>query len=205
MAGEHKIKPLPFAYGALKGISEQVNKWHHDTHYAGYVNKRNEIEKKLEAVDKALANANFSEYGELKRRETFNASGQILHEIYWDNLGGDGKVDENLAVVKKLVKSFGSIEKWKQDFIACSKASLGWTILCIDPSDGQTHNFLCDFHNNGAVWGAVPLVAIDVFEHAYYYDNGPDRAKYIEAYLNNLDWKKVNERFLKQVPKEFQA
>ncbi len=195
----HAVKPLPFAYNALQGISEQVNKWHHDTHYAGYVNKRNEIETALETADRSKANANYSVYGELKRRETFNASGQILHEYYWGMLGGDGSADKSLGVVKKLEEDFGSFEKWREDFVACAKASLGWTVVCFDHSDGKIHNFLCDFHNNGAVWGAVPLLALDVFEHAYYHDYGPDRAKYIEAYLKNIDWKKVDGEYEKRV------
>ena len=106
MKGNHQVKPLPFAYNATSGISEQVNKWHHDTHYAGYVKKRNEIEEKLEGIDRATANANYSEYGELKRRESFNASGMILHELYWDVLGGDGKTDPTLAMSKKTNGGF---------------------------------------------------------------------------------------------------
>ncbi len=201
MAFEHKVKPLPYGYDALNGISAQINTWHHDTHYAGYVKKRNEIEKKLETVDRAVANASYSEYGEMKRRETFNASGQILHEIYWDVMGGNGKAGKALSVVGVLSKDFGSFDKWKEDFIACAKASLGWAILCYDPSDKRLHNYLCDMHNNGAVWGAVPLIAFDVFEHAYYYDYGPDRAKYIEAFLSNLKWEAVEARFQKFVPR----
>lgn len=193
----HTIKPLPFDYGATKGISEQVNKWHHDTHYAGYVNKRNEIEQALEKADRSKANANYSEYGELKRRETFNASGQILHEIYWDMLGGDGHIGSSLEVSKKIEKDFLSLTAWKEDFMACAKASLGWAILAYDPSDMKLHNYLCDFHNNGAVWGARPILAIDVFEHAYYHDYGPDRAKYLEAYLSNVDWGKVDTTYIK--------
>lgn len=194
--GEHKVKPLPFAYGALKGISEQVNKWHHDTHYAGYVNKRNEIEIGLEKTDKSKANANYSEFGEMKRREAFNAAGQILHEMYWNTLGGNGIAEESLAIAKKIKSDFGSFEKWKEDFIASTKISLGWTVLCLDRSDGKLHNFVADSHNQG-IWGTVPLLAIDTFEHAYYFDNGPNRAQYIEAFLKNVDWKKVNMEYEK--------
>jgi len=191
MAFEHKVKALPFAYGSQKGISELTDKRHHDTHYAGYVAKRNEVVQKLDSIDKTKANANYSEFGELKRKETFNASGQVLHELYWDMLGGDGVIDADSAIGKAIVADFGSVENWKQDMVATAKSSLGWAILCLDPSDGKLHNYLCDSHNIGAVWGAIPLLALDVFEHAYYGDYGPDRAKYIEAYLSNVDWKKV--------------
>ncbi len=201
MKGNHQVKPLPYAYDKLNGISEQVNTWHHDKHYAGYVAKRNEIEKKLEEFgDKSGANANFSEFGELKRRETFNASGQILHEIYYDVMGSDGSYSNDLAVIKKIEADFGSFNAWKADFKATAMASLGWAILSFDPTDGALHNFLVDMHNNGAVWGASPLVPVDVFEHAYYYDNGPDRGKYVDAFLENLNWEKINELYLKANP-----
>ncbi len=201
MKGNHQVKPLPYAYDKLSGISEQVNKWHHDKHYAGYVAKRNEIEKKLEALsDKSGANANFSEFGELKRRETFNASGQILHEIYYDVMGGDGSFDATLPVIRRIEKDFGSFDAWKADFKATALASLGWAILAFDPSDGALHNFLVDMHNNGAVWGAQPLIPVDVFEHAYYYDNGPDRGTYVDAFLGNLNWDTINELYLKANP-----
>ncbi len=195
MPGEHKIKPLPFAYNALKGISEQVNKWHHDTHYAGYVNKRNEIELSLVNVDRSKANANYSEFGALKRHETFNANGMILHEIYWEVLGGNGEASDKFKVVKQIMRDFGSLDKWKEDFTACGKIALGWVVLAYDPSDGKLHNYTGDSHNQGGVWGSIPLVALDVFEHAYYFDNGPDRAKYIAAYLSNIKWENVDKRF----------
>jgi len=110
MAFEHKSKVLPFAYGSQKGISETTDKRHHDTHYAGYVAKRNEVEQKLATADRTKANANFSDFGELKRKETFNASGQILHELYWDMLGGDGVIDADSAIGKAIIADFGSFE-----------------------------------------------------------------------------------------------
>ena len=110
-------------------------------------------------------------------------------------MGGDGKMDEKLSVVKKLKEDFGSLDAWKEDFISCAKASLGWAILCYDPSDGKLHNYLCDSHNFGAVWGATPLLPIDVWEHAYYRDYGPKRPGYIDAFLQNVNWSKVEELF----------
>jgi superoxide dismutase, Fe-Mn family len=193
-------KPLLYAYTALKGISERVLTWHHTKHYAGYVSKRNEIEAELEKVDKTKANANYSAFGELKRKETFNASGQILHEIYFENMGGDGKADDHLPIVKRLIHDFGSLDAWRLDLKMTAAASLGWAILCYDPSDGRLRNFLCDSHHQGAVWGAIPIVALDVFEHAYHADVGPDRPAYLENFFGNLHWGRINERFLKTVP-----
>lgn len=195
MKANHSVKDLPYAYDALEGISKQVNEWHHDKHYAGYVAKRNEIEKKIDELKEKAGNANYSEFGEMKRRETFNASGQILHMIYYDIMGGDGSMDESLEVVKKIIEDFGSIDAWKEDFKLTAMSALGWAILSFDPSDNSLHNFLVDLHNNGAVWGSSPLVPIDVFEHAYYYDYGPDRGGYVDAFLKNLDWNKINELY----------
>ena len=200
MVATFSPKPLHYAYDALKGISEKVLTWHHSKHYAGYVTKRNEIETELEKADRTRANANWSAFGELKRRETFNASGQILHEIYFDNLGGDGRPDEALPVVKRLIKDFGSLEAWKADMKATAAASLGWAITCYDSTDGRIRNFLCDSHNFGAVWGAIPIIALDVFEHAYHHDYGPDRPSYLETFFGNLHWGRINERFGRTVP-----
>ena len=203
MVGEHKVKALPYAYDSVKGISKQVMEWHHDKHYAGYVNKRNEIEQALQSVDRTAANANYSLYGELKRKETFNASGMLLHELFFDIMGGDGKADESLPVVKKIIQSFGSLDAWKQDFVAAAKSGFGWALTCFDYSDNKIRTFLGDAHNDGAVWGSVPLIPLDVYEHAYYFDQGPNRPAYIEAFLSNLNWKAVNARYEKFVPKEF--
>jgi Fe-Mn family superoxide dismutase len=197
MAGEHQFKELPYAYDALDGISEQQIRYHHDTHYKGYVDKRNAIEKKLETVDREAAHANYSEYRDLKREETFNASGMILHELYFDSMGGDGRMDESLAVVKRIKQDFGSVDAWKADVMACAKSSRGWALLCWDVLDQKLHNYLVDSHQDGAVWGAIVILPIDVWEHAYYHDQGPKRPAYLEAFLRNVDWSKVNARFTK--------
>jgi len=173
-------------------LSEQVVRWHHEKHHNGYVAKANEIQEKLDNNEYSESNANYSEFGELKRRQSFNLSGIILHNIYWEIIGGKGEADESLEVVKKLVSDFGSLEKWQEDFRKTAGSSLGWAITAINPLTGKLENFLCDFHNLGAVWGAKPVIAIDVFEHAYYKDYGPDRAKYIEAFIGNLNWDNIN-------------
>ncbi|KXK26988.1 MAG: Superoxide dismutase (Fe) [candidate division WS6 bacterium OLB20] len=192
----YTLPALPWDADAVKDVlSEEVVNWHHQKHHNGYVAKANEIETGSKTADKSAANMNYSEYGEMKRRQSFNLSGIILHNIYWGVMGGDGSADESLAVVKKLSEDFGSFEAWKEDFAAVAKASLGWAILAVNPLTGKLENFLCDFHNMGAVWGAKPVAAIDVFEHAYYRDYGPDRAAYIDAFIGNLNWKAINDLY----------
>ena len=196
---ERKVVPLRYEADKIQGISSTVMTWHHDKHYAGYVNFWNTIQEKLKTVDRSAAHANWSDFGELKRRETFNANGSILHEVFFDVLGGDGKADLELPVVKRITADFGSVQAWKEDFIASAKIALGWAMLTWDPSINRLYNYTGDTHNQGGVWGATPIIPIDVFEHAYYHDFGPDRAKYIEVFLNNLDWKKINEVYEKAV------
>jgi Fe-Mn family superoxide dismutase len=205
MADRFKVKPLPYAYDKLDGISAQTNTYHHDTHYAGYVKKRNEVLEKLAKVDRSLAHANYSEFGGLKRHETFNADGQILHELFWDILGGD--VKPGGEVLKHLEKSFGSFDNWIEDFKASAKVALGWVVVAWDPTDDTIYNFTGDAHNQGGVWGTFPLLAIDVYEHAYYHDQGPARGKYIDAFLKNINWGEVNRRhkIYSKVAPEFKA
>ena len=192
---KYDVKQL--RYKSLNGFSEKQISFHHDVHYAGYVNKRNEVHLKLKSVDKSSANANYSEYRALKKEETFNASGQLLHELYFDMFGGDGKFSDDMDVIKKIKEDFGSFDAFKAEMVATAKSARGWAVLCIDPTDNKLRVFLADAHNDGAVWGAIPLIALDVYEHAYYVDYGPDRARYLEPFFANLDWKKINDRYMK--------
>ncbi|VVB77095.1 Superoxide dismutase [Mn] 1 [uncultured archaeon] len=194
----HQIMPMPFTYDKVSAVmDEDTYKWHHDTHYAGYVNKRNEIEAALKTADLSKANANYSAYRAFKLEETWNANGAILHELYWSAMGGDGKPDESIEVVKKIIEDFGSFDAWKNDFIACGKVSRGWAVLKVDAStDAKLRNVLFDFHNVGGFVGSFPLLVLDVYEHAYYHKFGPDRASYLTAFVGNIDWKKVNDRYL---------
>src|SRR5271157_1199545 len=142
----HQIKPMPVTYDTVSAVmDEETYRWHHDTHYAGYVNKRNEIETAIKVADLTKANANYSAYRELKLEETWNANGAVLHELYWGAMGGEGKPGEGLGIVKKIMEDFGSFDAWKSDFVACGKVSRGWTVLGIDAStDGKLRNFLLD-------------------------------------------------------------
>lgn len=178
-----------------KILSAEVVNWHHDKHHAGYVAKLNEIEDKLVNSDKTSSNANYSEWGELKRRQSFNHAGIVLHENYWSVLGRepgyDVSVDKELSIYKRIVSDFGSFENWASDFIATGKSSLGWVLLVIDNYSGKLVNVSVDMHNNGAYWDSRVLIACDVFEHAYYRDYGPDRAGYLNKFVENIDWKEV--------------
>ena len=187
----HQVKPLKYAPDTLKGISRQVVTWHHGTHYAGYVVKRNAIEQQLVDLGPGTASFDARVYAGLKRSESFNASGMILHEIYWENLGGDGKPGD--GPVEQLIRScFGSIEAWITDMKTIGGQATGWALCCYDPSDARLHNYLVDQHELGGIWGAKPLIALDVFEHAYYHDQGPNRGAYMDLFFQNLHWGRIN-------------
>lgn len=188
----YQTKPLPFKR-QLVGISEKTLQIHHDKLYAGYVNKRNEIEEKLKTVDRAAANATYSEYGELKREESFAANGIYLHEYYFNVLGGEGNAEGEL--MQAIANEFGSYEKWLEDFKAAGMVARGWVVLAFDFNTGRLHNYLCDSHNHGGIWGAMPIIVLDMYEHAYFIDYGSDRKAYIEDYMKNLNWDAANQLY----------
>ena len=194
--GQQEVMPLPYAYDALKGLSQQVVTWHHDTHYAGYVKNRNAIEKALAAMDPQSATFNAGTFAGLKKQETFNTCGQILHEVYFSNLGGDGQADPNLKVAAALQRDFGSLAAWQADLRATAMgAGIGWGVTCWDPSSGRLINFLVELHQMGAIWAAVPIVALDGWEHAFYHDYGPSKNKYFDVFFQNLHWGRIDARF----------
>lgn len=205
MAYEWSFNPRPYSDDEAKEllkdvISPETADWHYNTHHKGYVTFLNKIEAALPNADKSAANGNWSDFGELKRRQTWNHAGTVLHDVYWHVLGGDGDTSKGPEVVAAIEKEFGSIDAWKADFKATATAAKlsGWGVLCIDVLySGRLLNVLVDEHHYGAIWGGIPLIACDVFEHAYYHKDGPGRAKYIDAFLNNLDWGRINERFKK--------
>lgn len=187
------VKNLPFGKDALKGISAKTTEIHHDKLYAGYVNKRNEIEDALKTADRTKAAQTYSAFRALKLEETFNADGAILHEIYFDSLGGDGNAVGSF--VEKVKQDFGSWEAFLEDAASTAMAARGWMVTAYDPSDGKIRNFLCDMHNQGGVWGTIPLWTIDCYEHAYFIDYGSDRKAYIKALFPNVNWSVVSARY----------
>lgn len=190
---ERQVKPLK--YKSLPGLSEKQLSEHHSVLYAGYVKKINEINQKMETAAPAEANATFSLIRELKLEETFALNAIKLHEGYFDNMGGDGVAKGSIKDV--LAKDFGSFEKWEEQFKAMGIAARGWVVLAYDLEDGKLHNYLCDVHNQGGVWGAIPILILDVYEHAYFLDYGTGRKAYIEAFMKTVEWKEVDNRYQK--------
>ncbi|HVC87624.1 MAG TPA: Fe-Mn family superoxide dismutase [Gaiellaceae bacterium] len=183
-----ELKPALYE---LDGISRETVEAHYKL-YQGYVAKRNEILGKLAAVDLASANQVYSELRSLKVDLTFAIGGVKNHEIYFEHLGGIG--GDPSGVFGDLVKrDFGSVAAWKADLKATGMGGRGWAWAAYDWDEGRLFNYIGDAQNTFPVWNATPLVALDVYEHAYFIDFGTDRGSYIDAFMNNLDYDVVND------------
>jgi superoxide dismutase, Fe-Mn family len=175
----------------LDGISRETIEAHYKL-YQGYVNKRNEILGKLDGVDLSSANQVYSDLRALKVDLTFAIGGIKNHEIYFEHLGGNG--GEPVGIFSDLVKrDFGSVDAWKADLKATGLAGRGWAWSAYDWDEGRLFNYIGDAQNTFAVWNATALVALDVYEHAYFIDFGTDRAAYIDKFFDNLDYDVVND------------
>ncbi len=183
-------RPLRPALLELDGISRASIEAHHRL-YQGYVAKRNEIVAKLAAVDLASANQVCSDVRALKVELSFAVGGIKNHEVYFGHLGGGGG-DPSGPIRELIVRDFDSVQAWREDLRATGMAGRGWAWTAYDWDEQRLSNVIGDAQNTYPIWNATPLVALDVYEHAYFLDFQTDRAAYIDAFLANLDWDVVN-------------
>ena len=184
----------------LEGISRESVEAHYKL-YEGYVSKRNEILAKLADVDLSAGNQVYSEVRGLKVELSFAVGGVKNHEIYFEHLGGDGCDPTGLSG-ELIERDFGGAEEWRADLKATGMAGRGWAWTAYDGDEGRLFNYLGDTQNTFPIWNATPLVALDVYEHAYFLDFQTDRAAYIDAFFDNLDWAVVNDRVWRnQIPR----
>ncbi len=192
-AGKHQPKPLPFDAAKLTGISEKLIRSHHEVNYVGAVKALNVVEQRLEALAKDKEFPAYL-YGDLKRQELIRTGSVVLHEKYFANLGGNGKAD---GTAKKLIeKWFGSYEVWEAEFKRTGNSlsgGTGWTIFAYNVHTRECHNYWSADHTNSPPF-SVPLLVLDMYEHAYQMDYGPAAAKYVEAFFSNINWDEVNSR-----------
>jgi Fe-Mn family superoxide dismutase len=174
----------------LDGISRTTIEAHYRL-YQGYVAKRNEILGKLTSADRESANQVYSDLRALKVDLTFAVGGIKNHELYFEHLGGEGG-DPSGPVAALIDRDFGSADTWRADLKATGMAGRGWAWTAYDWDEARLFNYIGDAQNTFPVWNATPLVALDVYEHAYFLDYQTDRAAYIDAFLRNLDWSVVN-------------
>ena len=191
-------KNLPCDPGMFQGLSEKLLRSHHQNNYGGAV-------KRLNAIRATLAQADFGsltgfELNGLKREELIATNSMLLHELYFDGLAPEPPAMLP-AMALALAGSFGSVERWREEFVAMGKAQgggSGWVLLSFQPREGTLVNQWSADHAH-VLAGGVPILALDMYEHAYYLDHGAAAGAYVDAFMGHVDWAKVYERYQRAV------
>lgn len=189
---------LAFPSEGFAGISQEQLEQHFKL-YQGYVNNTNTLNARLSEL-LTSGQVGTPEYNELKRRFGFEYSGMRLHEFYFGNLKqGGSQLPASSTLRRKIEEDFGSYENWEKDFKATGMMrGIGWAILFQDPHSGRLQTFWIGDHENGHPAGFQPLLVMDLWEHAFTVDFKPtEKAKYVEAFFNNIDWQAVESRLVK--------
>ncbi len=189
--GTHQVKPLPFEAGKLKGLSEKLITSHHQNNYVGAVNRLNQIQQQFGTLPKDAA---LYQIGSLKREELIATNSMILHECYFANLGGDGKASG--TILDLLKAQYGTVETWEQDFRLTGLSlggGSGWVVLNYNPHEKAVRHYWAADHTQSLA-GGVPLLVMDMYEHAYQMDYGANARGYVDAFFQNINWDDVNRR-----------
>ncbi|HWW75442.1 MAG TPA: Fe-Mn family superoxide dismutase [Pyrinomonadaceae bacterium] len=192
--GEHKPAPLPFDPAKLNGLSEKLMRSHWENNYGGAVKALNAVERRLGAM---LSEAELPAYvyGDLKREELLRTGSVVLHELYFANLGGDGRAGGRVG--DALKQWWGSREAWEAEFRRTAEAlggGSGWAVLAHNLHTGELHNYWAWDHMHGAA-SSRPLLVLDMYEHAYHMDYGAAAARYVDAFMRNVNWEEVERRY----------
>jgi superoxide dismutase, Fe-Mn family len=180
------VKLLPFDPAKIKGLSEKILVSHHDNNYTGAVKRLNAITEQLAGLDYAKA-PGFLING-LKREELIAANSMILHELYFSGLGDESRPGPALG--EALARDFGSFERWRAEFVAMGKAEgggSGWVLLTWDPRDKRLIDAWAADHTTTFA-GGQPVLALDMYEHAYQMDYGAKAGDYVEAFMHAIRW-----------------
>jgi len=186
----YEIKPLSCNPTQLKGLSEKLIVSHYENNYSGAVKRLNAIAAQLESLD--FDTAPVFVINGLKREELIASNSMILHELYFDSLGGESQLDGDLR--DALARDFGSVEKWQAQFTAMGKAlggGSGWVLLTYSHRDKKLVNQWAADHTC-CLAGASPILALDMYEHSYHIDYGAKAAAYVDAFMNNINWENVS-------------
>ena len=189
-----EVMPLPFKPPRLQGLSERLLASHYENNYGGALRRLNAIERRLEDLD--WETAPVFEINGLKREELIAAGSVVLHEIYFGGLGGSGG-DPAEELAGAIERDFGSVARWRSEFTAMGKAlggGSGWVLLTWSPRAGRLVNQWAADHAH-ALAGGVPLLALDMYEHAYALDFGAKAAAYVDAYMQNIAWERAAARY----------
>jgi superoxide dismutase, Fe-Mn family len=191
---KYQIAPLFCRPWTLNGMSARLIESHYENNYGGALNRLNALTEELEALDPSTTPAHV--LGRLKREESAALNSTLLHELYFSSLGGDGRaVPEAMAAA--LIRDFGSVDRWRQEFIALASAladDSGWALLTYVPRDGRLINQSATDHRQ-SIAGGIPILALDMYEHAYHLDFGANATAYIASFMRNIEWAAVQGRY----------
>jgi superoxide dismutase, Fe-Mn family len=191
---QYHLAPLFCRPWTLNGISPRLIESHYEANYGAAVRRLNAVSAELAALDPTTASP--EAIGRLKRDEAAGLNSTLLHELYFASLGGDGRaVPEGLAAA--LTRDFGSVDRWRREFIALAEAlagSSGWVLLTWLPRDGRLINQIGADHSQ-SLSGGIPILAIDMYEHAYHLDFGTNASAYVAAFMRNIDWATTQARY----------
>jgi Fe-Mn family superoxide dismutase len=182
-------KPLSCDPTRLKGLSEKLIVSHWENNYGGTVRRLNAITAQLTEID--FATAPIFVVNGLKREELIATNSMILHELYFDSLGGDGSVSGVLD--EALKRDFGRVDRWRAEFVSMGKAlrgGAGWVLLTYSHRDRRLVNQWAADHTH-ALAGGTPILALDMYEHSYHLDYGATAEKYVDAFMENVNWANV--------------
>jgi Fe-Mn family superoxide dismutase len=175
----------------MEGFSDTLLN-NHFTLYNGYVTNTN---KNLDLSQQLLKEGNTYAFAEVKRRLGWEFNGIRLHELYFGNLGGKGALKKDGKLAKKLAEDFGSLDTWEKEFREIgAMRGIGWVVLYQDNTNGRLINFWINEHDTGNPSGCIPILIMDVFEHAYMIDYGVKKAGYIDAFFKNVNWDAAEKR-----------
>jgi len=192
----HQPRPLPFDPARLDGLSERLINSHWQNNYVGSVNALNLVETRLAA---AMAEPDFPPliYGDIKREQLHRTGSVVLHELYFGNLGGNGRAGGE--VQQALALAFGSFAGWEAEFRRTASAlagGSGWCLLALNAHTGALENYWMWDHMHAPATG-MPLLALDMYEHSYHIDYGSAAARYIDAFMRNVNWEEVDRRYVR--------
>ena len=188
-----EVAPLPFKPPQLKGLSDRLLVSHYENNYGGAVRRLNAIDQRLTALDWAAAPG--FELNGLARERLIAANSMLLHEAYFEGLGGVGGPAGGIATA--LERDFGSVDRWRTEFAAMGKAlggGSGWVLLTWSDRLGRLTNQWAADHCH-VLAGGVPVLALDMYEHAYHIDFGANAGAYVETFLGNLSWERIEGRY----------
>ncbi len=196
------IAPLTMKPPLLDGLSRKLIESHYENNYGGAVRRLNAIDGLLDNVDWPAAPV--FEVNGLKREQLVAAGSVILHEVYFDSLGGAGGDPDDVPLKAAMERDFGSLEKWRAEFVAMGKAlggGSGWVVLAWSARLGRLINQWASDHTQ-ALAGGTPVLALDMYEHAYHMDFGANAGAYVETFMKNIDWAHVALRFGRAISAE---